>query len=186
MDTEELPKISISYKGIFDFKEIYGLIHAFLNEKEYAALDYKGAGPSDLYETEYIEMGDSPRDYLIKWKSKKASSDDYFLSHIDVTFRGTALSKTEIMVDGKKESMDKGDITVDIKSSLDIDVNKINESHWLIKHFKGTFKEIMSNMKKREKDSLENDVKDLHNFIKRYFQMKGEKVLAEVSPVKKG
>ena len=45
---------------------------------------------------------------------------------------------------------------------------------------------MISGMKKKEVESFEGELRDLHNFIKRYFKMKGEKLIAELSPVSKG
>ena len=186
MGVDEYPKISVAYKGAFDLNEIYSLMHDFLAELGYVAADFDDVGPSDLYETEYLEVGDSPRDYLAKWKTKKSGQQDFFLSRIDLVIRGTAITKTEVMVGGKKEKLDRGDLTIEIKSSFETDVKKIMENHWLVKHFKGKFKEMISGMKKKEVESFEGELRDLHNFIKRYFKMKGEKLIAELSPVSKG
>ncbi len=187
MGVDEYPKISVTYKGAFDFGEVYSLIHDFLADQGYQAADFSGAGPSDLYEIEYIEVGDSPRDYLIKWKTKKSGQQDFFLSRIEITFRGTAVTKggAEMMIEGKKEKLDKGDLTIEIKSSFETDVKKIMDDHWLVKHFQGKFKEMISGMKKKEVETFEGELRDLHTFIKRYFKMKGDKMVAELSPVNK-
>ena len=186
MGVDDYPKVTVAYKGVFDFKEIYTLLHDFLVEKGYIAADYIGVGPSDLFETEYLEVGESPRDHLIKWKTKKEGAQSFFLSRFDLTFRGTAVTKTEVMIDGKKEQMHKGELSIEIKASFETDVKKIMDNHWLVKHFQDKFKEMTKTMKKGEQDAFEGDLQDLHNFIKRYFKMKGERFVAEVSPMNRG
>lgn len=184
MGVDELPKITINYKGIFDFGEIYGLVHDFLEENEYTYPGHK-SGPKDLYEVEYIEKGESPRQYQITWKSEK-KSDEFFTARINVNFRGTDISKTEIMHEGKKVKVDSGDIVIEIKSEFETDYSKATEKHPFVKHFKSKFEGMVKDLKKGSKESFEGNVSDLHNLIKRYFKMRGDTKTAEVAPVRKG
>jgi len=184
MGVDELPKITINYKGIFDFGEVYGLVHDFLNDNEYVYPNHK-AGPKDLYEEEYIEKGESPRQYQIKWKSEK-KKDEFFTGRINVTFKGTDITKTEIMHDGKKTKVDNGDIVLEISSEFETDYKSATEEHIFVKHFKKKFEKMIKSRKKGIKESFEGDVKNLHNLIKRYFRMRGDTNVAEVAPVRKG
>jgi hypothetical protein len=182
---DKLPKISITYKGIFDFGDIYGLIHDFLKDKEYTGKDFAGQGPKDMYEFEYIEKGDVAKQYQIKWEAKK-EDESFFTAKVNVKFEGKNIAKTEIMHEGVKVKVDNGEISIEIESEFDTNYDKATKEHPFVKHFKSKFERMMRDIKKGYKKSLEGDMEELHNLMKRYFKMKGDKVVASVAPVRKG
>jgi hypothetical protein len=185
MSVDELPKRSVTYKGIFDFGEIYELVHDFLEEKSFTGSEHSGFGPTDMYEVEYLEKGESPRQYQIKWKCKK-SIGDFFEARISITFQGKNIAKTEIMHEGVKEKVDNGEITIDVKSEFETNYNKATKEHPFVKHFKGKFEAMMKKEKLSSKKGFKANIEELHELIKHYFKMKGKKLVASVAPVRKG
>ncbi len=185
MVEEKIPKRTVNYKGVFEFSEIYKLVHDRLNDMSYTSADYKGVGPKDLYELEYIEKGESPIQYLIRWKSLK-KSQEFFTFKIDVLFQGKDISKTEIMHEGKKVKVDSGEITIEIDAAFVDDSDEEAKKHPFLKHFSEKFKKMTKDVKKTEKEAFAGDVDGLHDVVKRYFGMKGKYMPAEVAPVRKG
>lgn len=187
MAKRDMPKVAVTYKGVFSFKEIYKLIHDYLAGNGFVAMEYpdygSGADP-DLYEKRYVEKG-TPKEVLISWSSKNEVTD-YYRWVIDVDFQGTAIADTEVMVEGKKAKMDKGEIKIALKGYLETDYQKKFEKHWLLKNFAKHYDEkIMASEAKEEEGTLASIYSGLHTQIKRYFRLMGGEVPAEITPPKK-
>ena len=111
---------------------------------------------------------------------------DYYQWVINVEFQGTAISDTEVMVEGKKAKMDKGEFKVTLKGYLETDYQKKFEKHWLMKNFAKRYDEkVMGGEAGEQEGSLSFVYSKLHTLIKRYFKLMGSELPAEISAPKR-
>ncbi len=182
-----MPKVAVTYKGVFSFKEVYKVIHDYLVENGFVASgypDYGSGADSDIFETQYVEKG-APKEIIIAWASKNEVTD-YYQWVINVDFQGTAISETEIMIEGKKVKMDKGEIKITLKGYLETDYQKKIKKHWLMKNFAKHYDEkIMAAEAKEEEGTLVFIYSKLHTLIKRYFKLMGSEMVAEITAPKR-
>lgn len=92
--------VKIKRKGIFDMEYVYKKIKQWFDSRGY----------SDFKEIKYIErVKPNGKQLEIAWEAKKEVSD-YFTNVIRLTFLVLGLNKVEIEKEGKKISMNDGDI----------------------------------------------------------------------------
>lgn len=188
MIKHDLPKVGITYKGFFDFDQLYNMIYAFLVENQFVAKDFGGSGDKTIYETKYIDVGDTPKNILTYWEAKKELKDNTFYRYVmNIKIRGLAITKSEVMVEGKKVAGHQGEVSVEIKSAVETDFQNKWENHWLLKHLLKRYDErIMKKEYKTEEDNLFATLMDIHTRIKRFFKLRGGEQTAEIAPIKQG
>ena len=179
-----MPTLKITHKGVFVFKELYVILHDFLEQNEFTAHDFsEHGGDKDLFETSFLVKGTQKKNYIIKWKAVKEIPDtDYFRYTLDMKIEGRMIDKKEIVHEGKKMEVDSGEIVITIKGKVETDYKKEWEKHWLLKHFINIYdtKIMKDELDKTHEGTLFNDLISLQNTIKRYFKMQGG---AETAPL---
>ena len=126
-EPEKLSKLELTYKGLFDFSTVYRLIHNYLVNAGYKST----AEPEgEDFEVSYLEKGDEGVNYIIKWKAQKEASN-YVKYYIDINILGRNVKKQEILIDGKKVTVDNGEIQVGLEGSFETDYKGEGEKHWL-------------------------------------------------------
>lgn len=101
-------KSKVRHVGMFDFKETYRILFELLIEKGY-----------DVHEREYKEIMQAAgaKEVDINWDAKK-SATGYFQFFITVRFHPVAMTSQEVEIDGVKQKMNKGDLTIEFSCSL--------------------------------------------------------------------
>lgn len=100
--TEEMVLV---YSGVFSFKYVYYMLHEWLVENGYAP-------PEQEFQEVYYMQRDSGagKEIFVKWRVNKENDDYYFHNfEFDLIMHTLALSETEVMVEGKKVKLDKGE-----------------------------------------------------------------------------
>jgi hypothetical protein len=110
----QLLKEKMDHSGMFDFKAMYKFAHDWLSQEE----NY------DVIEEKYSEkISGNSKDLLIKWTASKTLSDYFKIEH-KLEYEINKLTDIEAeLPDGQKKQMQKGKITIEIKSSLIKDPN---------------------------------------------------------------
>lgn len=111
-------KEKVRHVGTFDFKETYRLLFEWLIGKGYVVDEpsYK----------EVIGTG-GVKEVEVRWKAKK-NLTDYFQSEFGIFFHPLGMSSVEVEVNGVKQKMNKGDLTIELNCSLNLDhKNKFEE-----------------------------------------------------------
>ena len=119
--------INVTFSGVFDFKYFYYLLHEWLIEHEWAKSD------SDFREDLYSQRDDvSGKELFLKWRMEKKTGN-YVADKIemDIHIHCLALGDTEILVNNKKQKLDKGEIEVKIDGR--VFKNKELTSSWVYK-----------------------------------------------------
>ena len=180
---DKVPKLKLSYKGIFDLNLVYMLIHQFLMDEGWKS---KSNPQGDDYEVYYLEKGDDRISYIIKWEAEKIHNE-YMKFYMDVTINGRNLSKQEVMLEGKKATVDSGEIVVEIQGSIESDWKGNWEKHWALKHFQKYYE------RKLEEDlggdigmPLYEDINDLYNLVKGHLKLRGGEYELQPLPKRPG
>lgn len=176
--------IQVVYKGVFSFDMIYELVHDFLLENGFVDIDYpESEGAPDMFEARYLEKGGAPlTGYWINWLTKKVPGENtYYRYVLDIRFQGIAISKVDVVEQGKKVTREKGEINVFIDGNVETDYKKEWENHWLLKHLKNHYdKRIMfEEFNDMHETTLYRTMYRLQAVVKRYFKLMGGELAPE-------
>ncbi|MBW3012076.1 hypothetical protein KY311_02745 [Candidatus Woesearchaeota archaeon] len=173
----KIPKITVTYKGVFAFDTIYELVRDFLVENGFVDIDFpQSGGKPDMWEKRYLEKGSPVTGYWINWETKKVPENNTYYRYIlNISFQGVAVSQVDVMEAGKKVTRHKGEININIEGEVQTDFNKEWENHWLLKHFKNTYdnKIMKEEFKDMHEATLYKTMYRLQSVVKRYFKLMG-------------
>lgn len=97
----------IEHTGLMDFPGLYSFLYNWLKEEDYGVVEEK-----------YSEKaGTNSKDLLIEWKAQKGLSDYFKVEH-KLKFDVKQLTDVEVEIDGTRKKMNKGNLTLEIKSNL--------------------------------------------------------------------
>jgi len=163
----------IKYKDVFDLKMFYDTLHEWLLEYE-----WKGIGDNlDHWETFYGEIlgpGGFKNSMLITWKMWKPAhgKSDSFKYYLDIYFRCIAIKKIEVVKDGKKMNVNKGEVEMKIHSYIE-ELYKDNFNNKYLKPFKKVFsRRVYDKTVKQYQKELYQQTQGFLNFIKQYLKLK--------------
>ncbi len=107
-EREQVIKEKVEHTGIFDFSGFYFFAYTWFRDEQYDGVD----------EQKYSEkvIGNS-KDIDIEWKAFKTLSDYFKVEHM-LVFEIRGMSDVEVEIDGKKKKMNKGKISLEIKTTL--------------------------------------------------------------------
>lgn len=148
----------IKWSGIFDMNNVYNKLKQWFDSKGY-----------EFKETQYMERIKSGGKQLeINWRAKKKASD-YFLYDIEVDFLILGLNNVEIEHEGRKITMNKGDIEARFTASLVKDF----QDKWKDKQIRKNIYEkfIVKDRIKGYKDDVYDDVYNLMSELKTLLQL---------------
>lgn len=170
-DYTECPtdEMVVVYSGVFSFKYVYFLMHEWFLENGWAPPE-----DQDFREDLYMQReSGSAKELFITWRLFKDHDDVYYHKfEMDLIIHVLGLSSTEIMIDGKKTKLDKGEVEFKIfgrirKSDFfDNSIIKKNKHLWKWfqnKHLIGRRDHAFSTMK--------TDVERMRAAIKEYFDI---------------
>jgi len=108
MESQQILSEKVRHVGKFDFKETYRILFEWLTDKGYNI--------SEKYYKEVIGQGGA-KEVDIKWVASKLVSS-YFKFEMSLEYKIIALVSVEEEVNGVKIKMNKGDLTLTVKSSI--------------------------------------------------------------------
>ncbi len=168
----DIPSITTTFKGTFDFKELLLRLKDILLEKGYSALE--DIAPKDSFETMYLEKGKPKTNYVIMWELKNDKAK-YIRYSLKIEFKGLGVEETEIAWEGQKLTICKGEMIVKIMGELIPDKDKEWEKHWALKNFIN-FYELKVYKKELDfhKEKVKTDMQMLNDIVKRFFKLLGK------------
>ncbi len=162
----------LKYKDVFDLKGFYEAVHEWLLENDWkdkeTKLDYW-----ENYYGERIAQG-GMREIWIQWRPWKIPNDDMKIEYyLDFDWHCIAVTNTEIVRDGKKIKLNKGEVELKIRAYIEKTYEKELEQYGILKPFVKLFtqKAYNNELEMREKE-LYQETYALQNFIKQWFKMK--------------
>tara|TARA_Y100000034_G_C6886083_1_gene406910 strand:+ start:1577 stop:2227 length:651 start_codon:yes stop_codon:yes gene_type:complete len=167
----------VKYKDVFDLKMFYDTLHEWLLEYE-----WKDIGDDlDHWETFYGEIlgpGGFKNSMLITWKMwKNAAGDrgysDSFKFYLDVYFRCIAIKKIEVIKDGKKMNVNKGEVEMKIHAYIEEEYKDKFYNTPMLKPFMNLFSNrVYRKTVKQYEKALYQETQAFLNFIKQYLKLK--------------
>jgi hypothetical protein len=178
----EFGPMRIKYKDIFDMKEFYDAVHEWILEHDYAAYD----GDLEMWETYYGERvsQSGAKEIWIRWRIKKGAPDSptFIISgkknpaivyHMDLDFHCVALTKAEVVKEGRKMKVHKGEVELHIRPYVEEAYLKHFSKNIFLKQIQNIFQKRIYRKKFEErKKELYKESYALNNFIKQWFKLK--------------
>ncbi len=176
-----IPELRIWYSDVFSLRNLYLMIHEMLMEEGWYGLDDQ-TDHSDieaLYAENIYQKGihRGGKEVLFWWRASKfveGKYSSYLKNFLDIDARCAYLQNTEVLHQGKKITVQKGEIEIFFRPRIESDYGEEKwETHWLLKHVKPIYEKriIDAEIEKREKE-LWRDTNRIHSKIKQYLQLR--------------
>lgn len=169
----KITEFRVKYKDFFDLKKFYEDLHDWLKEHNYTDLEDK----NDHYEVLYLEKIDTGggKEQWIRWRPQKVpSGSNYYRFWLDFDWHNVGIGSAEIVKEGKKFKVNKGEIELSGKVWMELDYKKLFSQSPVLKFFHKLFKERIF-----RKDIYEDHQKEIYreslemqNWIKAWFKLK--------------
>ena len=168
----EFQPMRVKYKDVLDFKAFYEALREWLLEN-----DWKDSfGDLDHWETYYGERIDrnGAKEIWIQWRPMKNAKDSKYLNYyLDFNFHCLGMTKVEVVKDGQKVKVDKGEMELIIKAFIEKGYDKEFEKNALLKPLLKIFQKRIYQQKFEErKKELHQETYALQNFIKHWLKLK--------------
>ncbi len=164
--------IRIKYKDIFDMKGFYESLREWLKEHEWKDPEEK----LDHWETYYGERIDrsGAKEIWVQWRPEKpAPKAQYLHYYVDIDFHCLALIATEIVKEGRKMKVNKGEVEITIRAFIEEKYKQEFEKNKFLKQIKELFADKMyTYITEQRKKELYQEMYELQNFIKQWFKLK--------------
>jgi hypothetical protein len=166
-------KTSVKFKsGLFVMIEVYRNML-----EQYKHHQYADGTTFKFLETYYHETRHSDpqqgRYYWIWWRGiRTEEGSSYYWKCLDVEFHGRFIKDVEIMNEGKKIKVQKGEIEILLNGYLKADPKDEWKNHWFLKHVDDLFwNRIWRKRRKDRKASVRSDTYKVQHFLKEFFSL---------------
>ncbi|MEA3399382.1 MAG: hypothetical protein U9R00_02630 [Patescibacteria group bacterium] len=172
-------KWELVLKDTFNWELLYKRLHDYLPEKKWRDL-YKGKADFEILYYEK-DKGGGAINQDIWWRAyrkPKKNAGGRFMFYMKMDFKTLLIKKTEIMVDGKKVKIDKGELGVncwfylDDQADIDGDFSKKDKSVWdtnfILKMFKNWF---WNRDRAEEREFAEEELRDFSNNLQHLLEV---------------
>jgi len=168
----EFSPMRIKYKDIFDMKAFYETLREWLLENEWKDQE-DGLDHWETYYGERIGQGGA-KEIWIRWRTIKNTPDAKYLTyHLDLDFHVLGLVSTEVIKEGQKMKVNKGEVELHIRAFIEKLYEKEFSKNSLLKQFQGMFtKRVYRKTLEQRKKELYQETYALNNFIKQWFKLK--------------
>jgi len=159
-------KSKARHVGIFNFKEIYRLLFEWLSLKDY-----------EVNEKEYKEIigAAGVKEVDISWEASRPLSD-YFKSALTVRFHPLGMSSVEVEIDGVKQKLNKGDLTIEFSCSLWKDYKNNFETNNLTQNLRNWYdKHLIPARIEENEGKVINEMESLVEYTKSLLNLTGTK-----------
>ena len=164
-------EMRVKYKDVFDLKEFYKALREWLQEHNWVATD----GKTTFWETYYGERLDmkGTKEIWIRWRLTKNAVDTPLKYYLDYDWHCLGLTQVEVVKDGNKLKLDKGEAEIKIKAFLEEAYKSDFEQNPLLKPFAKMFAgRIYKDERERREKELYQEVYEMQNFMKQWFKLK--------------
>lgn len=163
----------LKYRDVFNLKNFYRMVHEWLKEKDWKAAD----GSEDHYEIFVYEKHDEAgfREIHVWWRPEKGFAPDgkFYKWKLKIDFKCLYLKSAEIMWQGKKLKVEKGELEMKIRSYVELVGLKEWKKHPILKYFANVYwRRIMWGDLMKIKMLLYRETYELQDSMKAFLQMK--------------
>jgi len=165
-------KWEIEYEDVFHFKNLYKLIHDFINENEWKDPVDDGENYERYYYEKELPRGS--KEYRIWWRVIHVPRRNPYIRYVlKLDYLGLNMQKVETVVDGVKYKTWKGDLILYCEGWLQMDYQNKWENSKFLKPFHPFFmNRIYKPYYEFHKKELREKCYDLNREIKRFLQLK--------------
>jgi len=182
-------KLRVKYRDIFNLKEFYRAMREWLVEYGWGSVDSDGEieKDQDWWETNYIERvsSDGSKEMYWWWRVQKLPViNSYYKYHLDLDFHPLGITSTEVMRDGKKFKVNKGEVEVWVYAYIEFDYKGEWSKHAFLKAFNKVFPERIFRKELYEDHKLElyREAYTLLAYMKKWFKLKSFLPYEEIAP----
>ncbi len=169
----EIAKFRVKYKDFFDLRKFYSDLHDWLKEKEYTDIEDK----TDHYEILYLEKVDTAgfKEQWIRWRPQRVPhGSNYYRFWIDFDWHNVGIGKAEIVKQGKKFKVNKGECELSVAVYLELDYQRMFQKNKILNFFDRLFREriFRKDIYDDHKRELYRESREMENWIKNWFKLK--------------
>ncbi|MBI4738309.1 hypothetical protein HY772_01890 [Candidatus Woesearchaeota archaeon] len=175
-DSRTIVEFSVLYRETFSLEFLYKSIRDWLINEGYVT-DGGGSNGDRWMESLMVERtsGSGAKDYWIWWRTGK-QVNPYFKWLLNIDYHTLGLLTTEMMHEGTKIKVNKGEVEVFIKATLIVDPDELWDKHFLLKNkqFQKMYKTRFYKREIEEQETLlYKDAYRLQGAIKQFLELKG-------------
>lgn len=179
----------VKFKDIFSMKLLYTDLRYWLKDNGWFSVDCdeKIESGKDHWETMYLERGlpDGAVERWVFWRTQKMPvANSYYKWHLDIDFHNVKLTETEVMREGKKFKVNKGEVEVKVWAFLEFDYQGQWSNHPILKFFNKMFPNriFKKEMYEDHKKELYREAYNLQNHLKRWMKIRRFLPYEEITP----
>lgn len=169
---------TVKFKDTFNLKEFYRAMHEWLLEYEWSSVDSKGKiEKGETWETLYLERQglEGDKEMWWWWRLEKIPTDNSYYKYIlDIDYHILYILPAEVMRDGKKLKVNKGEVEVKVWAYVQFDMEGEWSKHPFLKSFNSIFPKRIYKQELYEDHKLElyREAYILQAFMKKWFKLK--------------
>ncbi len=169
--TFEVYSYELRHKKLpFDCTKYYELLHEWLMENEFFCLGPDGK-TDEYLESYYWEDRSSVREIWFWWRTKKKTESKQIWYEMDLNVHIIAMSKQEVVIDGKKLKLDNGEVITEFKSRLGVDLSGLQKNFFSRVFYRLFTRRWMKPRVEHHKKELKKKTLDLIETAKKYFDL---------------
>ncbi len=160
---KEVYREKLKQTGYWKYKDIYNELFHWLKDHNYKVYE-------EYYNEKLLSNG---KEVLIKWRAEREVTD-YFMFQQQLDWHILGMKDTEVEIDGKKASTQKGEVEIIFKSLIVKDYEKRWEDQPFWKFLRGVYEKyvIRETIDEFEIDA-ENDAKEMIANFKAFLNIPG-------------
>jgi hypothetical protein len=169
--TVNIPEFALIYKDIFSFKALYKVAHDWLYENSYR--DQFETEEGFFLEQHYIMRENGPvYDMNIVWNAERRYKNTKFKMLLNIQFILIAGRIDERIIDGRKVKGEAGELNLNLRPSMKVDIMDWEESAFLKRLQNRVFKDQYKAEVKEARDYTYAKTKEFYDFLKTYLDTK--------------
>ncbi len=170
----------VKYIDVLHLKLFYRYLHEWMKLKRWTCI-YEGdeTKGSDRHEPFYLQRNDiyQRRIYRIWWRMENfpdRKANRFYRYRMDVDYYCRYIQDIDIMHEGKKIKVQKGQCEVTVRAWVELDYLQAWKKHWLLKHLKDLVtKRVIESILDVKKRELYRDIYEFQGTMKRILRLKG-------------
>ncbi|MBW2991462.1 hypothetical protein KY348_07220 [Candidatus Woesearchaeota archaeon] len=165
-------KFEVEHEDVFHLKNLYKLVHEWLEDEDFVAVDTGDDKCESLYLDRTKPNGE--KEHWVWWRTIQVPrGNNYYRYFLKIDWQTLYMKKIEIMHKGHKFKTNKGDVIVRIEAWLQLDYQGKWQKNPLLRIFDKWFRErfYLDSIKKYRQD-LYSTAFRLHQTIKQYLELK--------------
>jgi hypothetical protein len=183
----EAAQFRIKFKDIFNLKQFYSNLREWLKEYGWYGVTYDQKADKDYWETLYLERIGlaGEKEMWIYWRLQKLPvPNSYYKYHLDIDYHILYMFPAEVIRDGKKLKVNKGEIEIKVYSYVEFDYKGEWSKHPVLRFFNKLFPQriIRKDLYDDHKKELYREVYTMAAFIKKWFKLRSFLPYEEVEP----